>query len=116
MNNPYRNMMEQQHLSEQAKQAFYYNLQHSEHKEKHSFILKMAAVAVCILLLIPITVYAVEHIFGVSVVAMITGIVIGTVGIALVCGAYPVYKKVTRKERERIAPEIIRLTDELMKF
>ena len=59
--------MEQQQLSEQAKQAFYYNLQHSEHKEKHSFILKMAAVAVCILLLIPITVYAVEHIFGVSV-------------------------------------------------
>lgn len=74
MNNPYRNMMEQQHLSEQAKQAFYYNLQHSEHKEKHSFILKMAAVAVCILLLIPITVYAVEHIFGVSVVEMITGV------------------------------------------
>ena len=74
MNNPYRNMMEQQHLSEQAKQAFYYNLQHSEHKEKHSFILKMAAVAVCILLLIPITVYAAEHIFGVSVVEMITGV------------------------------------------
>ena len=51
-----------------------------------------------------------------GVVVMITGIVIGTVGIALVCCAYPVYKKVTRKERERIAPEIIRLTDELMKF
>ena len=74
MNNPYRNLMEQQHLSEQAKQAFYYNLQHSEHKKKHSFIPKMAAVAVCILLIIPITVYAVEHIFGVSVVEMITGV------------------------------------------
>lgn len=74
MNNPYRNMMEQQHLSEQSKQAFYYNLQHSEHKKKRSFIPKMAAVAVCILLLIPITVYAVEHIFGVSLVEMITGI------------------------------------------
>ena len=47
--------------------------------------------------------------------AMLIGICIGVVGIALVALAYPVYTRVTKKERERIAPEIIRLTDELMK-
>lgn len=46
---------------------------------------------------------------------MIPGVVIGVVGIAIVALAYPLYNHITRKERERIAPEIIRLTDELMK-
>lgn len=45
----------------------------------------------------------------------IPGIVIGVVGIAGVAAAYPVYKRITEKERRRIAPVIIRLTDELMK-
>ncbi|MGN1119644.1 MAG: hypothetical protein ACI4Q4_04755 [Oscillospiraceae bacterium] len=43
------------------------------------------------------------------------GIVVGIVGIALVCAAYPIYNFVIKKERAKIAPEIIRLTDELMK-
>lgn len=47
--------------------------------------------------------------------AMLLGILIGIVGIALVCAAYPVYNRIVKKERARIAPEIIRLTDELMK-
>jgi hypothetical protein len=47
--------------------------------------------------------------------AMLIGIGVGIVGIALVALAYPVYTGVTKKERERVAPEIIRLTDELMK-
>ena len=46
---------------------------------------------------------------------MLVGIIIGVIGIILVCLAYPVYNQVIKKERERIAPEIIRLTDELMK-
>lgn len=46
---------------------------------------------------------------------MIPGIVIGMVGMALVGYAYPLYSRVLKKERERIAPEILRLTDELMK-
>ena len=29
--------------------------------------------------------------------------------------AYPIYQKVLKKERKKIAPEIIRLTDELIK-
>ena len=45
----------------------------------------------------------------------IPGIVIGVIGIAAVSLAYPVYNFITRKEREKIAPEILRLTDELMK-
>lgn len=45
----------------------------------------------------------------------IPGIVIGVIGIAVLAAAYPLYNHVIQKEREKIAPEIIRLTDELMK-
>ena len=48
-------------------------------------------------------------------VAMMVGIVIGIIGIVLVCLAYPTYNRIAKKEREKIAPEIMRLTDELMK-
>jgi len=47
--------------------------------------------------------------------AMLVGVLIGIVGIVLVCMAYPVYNCIVKKERKKIAPEIIRLTDELMK-
>ena len=43
------------------------------------------------------------------------GIMIGMAGMILVALAYPVYDKVQRKEREKIAPEILKLTEELMK-
>lgn len=45
----------------------------------------------------------------------IPGIIIGIAGIGILCCAYPLYHRVTKKEREKIAPEILRLTDELMK-
>ena len=45
----------------------------------------------------------------------IPGIIIGPIGIVVLALAYPVYQKVLKKERKKIAPEIIRLTDELMK-
>lgn len=45
----------------------------------------------------------------------IPGIVIGIFGIGIVSLAYPLYDRITKKEREKIAPEIIRLTDELLK-
>ena len=48
-------------------------------------------------------------------IMFIVGIIIGLVGIALICVAYPVYSAITKRERERIAPEILRLTDELLK-
>ena len=50
-----------------------------------------------------------------TVLAMIIGIGIGVVGIVLVCLAYPLYNRTLKKERDKIAPEILRLTDELMK-
>lgn len=43
------------------------------------------------------------------------GILIGLVGIVGVALAYPLYNRIIKKERERIAPEILRLTDELLK-
>ena len=46
---------------------------------------------------------------------MIVGIIVGVLGIILAALAYPVYSKVLKREREKIAPEILRLTDELMK-
>ena len=55
-------------------------------------------------------------IFGMAGIAsMIIGIIIGVPGIILVTLAYPVYGMVLKKEREKIAPEILRLTEELMK-
>ncbi len=47
--------------------------------------------------------------------AMLIGIVIGIVGMMLVALAYPIYNRVLKKQREKIAPEILRLSDELMK-
>lgn len=47
--------------------------------------------------------------------AMMVGIFVGVVGMVLLALAYPVYNHVLKKERARIAPEILRLTDELMK-
>ncbi len=46
---------------------------------------------------------------------LVVGIIIGIVGIVGVSLAYPVYMHIVKKEREKVAPEIIRLTDELMK-
>lgn len=50
-----------------------------------------------------------------STMGMAIGIAIGVVGIILVSCAYPIYNRVLRKERKKIAPEMIRLTDELLK-
>ena len=43
------------------------------------------------------------------------GILVGMTGILIVVLAYPIYTAITNKERQKIAPEILRLTDELMK-
>ena len=47
--------------------------------------------------------------------SLVLGVAVGLVGMALVALAYPVYNRTLRKERRRRAPEIIRLSDELMK-
>ena len=43
------------------------------------------------------------------------GVIIGIFGIAGVAMAYPLYLRITKKQREKLAPEIIRLTEELIK-
>ena len=47
--------------------------------------------------------------------AMVLGILVGLIGLVMVALAYPLYHRTLRKERARIAPEILRLTDELLK-
>ena len=47
--------------------------------------------------------------------AMVVGVIAGVIGMVLLALAYPVYNRVLKKERARIAPEILRLTEELMK-
>ena len=43
------------------------------------------------------------------------GIVIGLLGILGIALAYPIYLRITKRERAKIAPEILRLSDELLK-
>ncbi|MBQ3064397.1 MAG: hypothetical protein IJC99_06325 [Clostridia bacterium] len=47
--------------------------------------------------------------------AMIVGIIVGVVGGVLASLAYPIYNAIVKAKRKKLAPEIIRLTDELMK-
>lgn len=47
--------------------------------------------------------------------AMVLGVIIGLAGMVLVALAYPLYNRLLKKEREKIAPEILRLSDELLK-
>ncbi len=42
-----------------------------------------------------------------------TGVPVGLLGAALMGAAYPAYTGITRRRRERIAPEILRLTEQL---
>lgn len=46
--------------------------------------------------------------------APVVGTVAGIVGIVMLACAYPVCNRTLRHEREKAAPEIIKLTDELM--
>ena len=46
--------------------------------------------------------------------AMILGIAVGLAGMVLVAVAYPLYNRVLNKQRKKIAPEILRLSDELL--
>ena len=48
--------------------------------------------------------------------AMVVGILVGIVGMVLVALAYPLYNRVLKKQREKIAPEILRLSDELLNY
>ena len=47
--------------------------------------------------------------------SMVIGILVGVAGIVPVALAYPFFKRTLKKEREKIAPEILKLSDELLK-
>ena len=47
--------------------------------------------------------------------AMVIGIAVGLLGGVLASLAYPIYNAIVRARRKKLAPEIIRLADELMK-
>ena len=47
--------------------------------------------------------------------AMIVGIAVGLVGMVLAALAYPVYNRVLKKQRAKVAPEILHLSEELLK-
>lgn len=42
------------------------------------------------------------------------GIVIGCIGLAGAAVTYPIYNRIVKRDREKAAPEILRLTEELM--
>lgn len=46
--------------------------------------------------------------------SMVLGVLVGLMGIVMVALAYPIFNQVLKKEREKIAPEILRLSDELI--
>lgn len=46
--------------------------------------------------------------------AMPVGIVIGIAGLVLIALAYPIYSRILKAERTKIAPEVLRLSDALM--
>lgn len=65
MHEAYTKLMLQQNLSVEADAAFYEKLENTQPKKRMQPTLRAAAIAACILLLIPVTVLAVESIFGV---------------------------------------------------
>ena len=48
-------------------------------------------------------------------ILLIPGIIVGLIGMAIAAVAYPTYNRVLKKERDKVAPEILRLTEELLK-
>lgn len=45
----------------------------------------------------------------------VPGIVIGLLGIVGMGAAYPLYLRITKKQREKLAPKVLAITNELMK-
>ena len=50
-----------------------------------------------------------------SDLAMVIGIIVGVIGGVLASLAYPIYNTIVKAKRKKLAPEIIRLADELIK-
>lgn len=53
------------------------------------------------------------QVIGTGIVMMVLGILIGLVGMVGMLFAYPVYRKKQKKAKEKLAPRILELTEEL---
>ncbi|MBE6604597.1 MAG: hypothetical protein E7639_02690 [Ruminococcaceae bacterium] len=53
-------------------------------------------------------------VWGTNTAMIILGVFVGLIGIIGIAVAYPVYLSIMRRRRDRVAPEILRLTEELM--
>lgn len=53
-------------------------------------------------------------VWNVGIVTMVIGIIIGIFGMGIMGLAYPTYKKLTARERAKIAEQIIALSNELL--
>ena len=47
--------------------------------------------------------------------SMVIGIIVGLLGMGILVTAHPIHQVVIKRERKKIAPEIMKLTEELMK-
>ena len=45
---------------------------------------------------------------------LVPGVLLGCIGIAGVFTSYPIYNRIVKQDRERITPEILRLSEELI--
>lgn len=52
-------------------------------------------------------------IWGAATWIFVLGVLIGLLGVVIISPAYPIYKKITKKQREKIADQILELTKEL---
>jgi hypothetical protein len=52
---------------------------------------------------------------AIGTLRLLLAVGIGVPGMGLVALAYPLYHRILKKEREKIAPEILRLTDALLR-
>lgn len=69
----------------------------------------------CLILGIGMSLVMTDFGAGLGAMAFALGIVIGVVGLAVLGVAYPIYNHILKKEREKIAPEVLKLGEELMK-
>lgn len=73
MSNTYHSLMKKQCLSTQAKACIYDKLLNRKEHRTQPILRWAVAVACCVLLLIPITAFAAESLFGISIVEIVKG-------------------------------------------
>lgn len=45
---------------------------------------------------------------------IIPGVLVGCIGLAGIAASYPIYNRIVKQDREKIAPDILRLSEELI--